>query len=107
MADRFAEVREIEGQMAAKIVERDKALWPPRRRRLNGELRELRVLFRAAMKKAAPRSFPPPPPFAPDERLITYLEGESERHRSKRLQRAGFTEAEIAEDRARGRRSGT
>ena len=52
VTDRWAEVREIEGRVAPKIVERDKALWPPRRRRLSRDLRYLLILLKAAIADA-------------------------------------------------------
>jgi hypothetical protein len=55
MADRWAEVRDIEGRVAAKIVERDKSWWPPRRMRLNHELRYLLILLQAAIADAGHR----------------------------------------------------
>jgi hypothetical protein len=53
MTDRFAEVRDLEGQLVAKIVEYDAAPWRLlRNRRLKQEMLGLQGLIDAAMEKA-------------------------------------------------------
>jgi hypothetical protein len=60
MADQWAEVREIQDQIAAKTVEHDRALRRPWRIRRNAQLRSdlryLRILLSAAAKDAGARS---------------------------------------------------
>ena len=59
MADRFAELHEIEGRVAALIAEHDRGLFLPwrmrRRRQIRRELRELVPAMEAAWEKGAAR----------------------------------------------------
>lgn len=56
MADRFAEVREIEDRLAAKIVEHDRQPWRLlHNRKLAKEARYLAILMEAAAKDIPPR----------------------------------------------------
>lgn len=59
MTDRFAELREIEKQVTALIVEHDRGLFLPwrarRRRQIRRELRELVPAMEAAYEKGAAR----------------------------------------------------
>ena len=59
MADRWAEIREIEGQIVAKIVEHDRLLlfpwrWP-RCAQLRREIRDLEPVLAAAFESAETR----------------------------------------------------
>ena len=59
MADRFAELREIEGRVAALVAEHDRGLFLPwrmrRRRQIRRELRELFPALAAAYETGAAR----------------------------------------------------